>query len=92
MAYLAAKDAGPAGLSGGRPLASLEVQVLEAGHTVQVVRRRMEVIIDRHRHREQVSLAVARRQVTAWPRNSLGLGRSHQRGTGAAAITEETPD
>ena len=52
MAYLAAKDAGPAGLFGDRPLASLEVQVLEAGHTVQVqvVRRRMEVIIDRHRH------------------------------------------
>ena len=92
MAYLAAKDAGPAGLFGGRPLASFEVQVLEAGHSVQVVRRRMEMIIDRHRHREQVSLAVARRQITARPCYSLRVGRSHQRGTGAAAITEETPD
>ena len=50
LAYLAAKDAGPTGLFGGRPLASLEVQVLEASHTVQVVRGRIEVIIDRHRH------------------------------------------
>ena len=48
------------------------------------------MVIHRHRHGEQVGLAVARRQITTRPRD--GLGRSDQRGTRAAAVTEEAPD
>lgn len=90
--YLAAKDAGPAGLPGGRALASLQVQVLEAGHTLEVVRRGVEVVIHRHTHREQVGLAVAGGQITARPRDILGLGGASQRVAGAAAATEVAPD
>ena len=90
--YLAAADAGPAGLPGGRALASLEVQVLEAGHTLGVVRRGVEVVIHRHTHREQVGLAVAGGQITARPRDLLSLGGTSQRVARAAAAAEVAPD
>ena len=90
--YLAAKDAGPAGLSGGRALASLEVQVLKAGHTLEVVRRGVEVVIHRHSHGEQVCLAVAGRQVPARPRDILDLWRSSKRIAGAASATQVAPN
>ena len=89
---VAAKDAGPAGLSRGRALAWLEVQVLEAGHTLEVVRRGVEVVIHRHSHGEQVCLAVAGRQVPARPRDILDLWWCLQRIAGAAAATQVAPD
>ena len=90
--YLVAEDAGPAGLPGGRALASLKVQVLEVGHTLCVVRRRVKVVIHRHTHGEQVGLAVAGGQITARPRDILGLRGTSPSVAGAAAAAEVAPD